>query len=137
MKKMVSHAIYCLPAMLLTACAFDIVHVEQIPVSIESGPSANSSFQLEKEENINLGTGYSRILKKGTKWQYVGNVQYGDVFRTSDQILTVEASNIHEAYIVVSAKKLVGFYLPVERTYSPLSDPVSLTIKTIETIDSK
>lgn len=137
MKKIGGYAIVCLLAILLTMCAFDIVHVKQIPVNIESSSSVNSPFQLEKEENISLGTGYSRTLKKGTKWQYVGTVQYGDVFRTSDQILTVEASNIHEAYIVVSAKKLVGFYLPVEHTYSPLSDPVSLTIKTIETIDSK
>jgi len=137
MKKIGSYVISCLPAILLTMCAFDIVHVKQIPVKIESGSSVNSPFQLEKDENISVGSGYSRTLRKGTKWRYVGTIQYGDVFRTSDQILTVEASNIHEAYIVVSAMKLVGFYLPVERTYSPLSDPVSLTIKTIETTDNK
>jgi hypothetical protein len=38
------------------------------------------------------------------------------VYATRDRVLTVEASNVHEAYIVVSNGKLVGFFLPVEKT---------------------
>lgn len=117
---------------LLSACAFDIVNVKQIPVQFEAGQFSRSPFELRKEANINLGTGYSRVLRNGTKWNYVGTLQYGDVFKTSDQVLTVEASNIHEAYIVVSSNKLVGFYLPVESSYSPLSEPIELDIEQID-----
>lgn len=116
----------------LNACAFDLVHVKQIPAQIESNQLSKSSFELVGEVNISLGTGYSRKLKKGTKWHYIGTISYGDVFKTNDQILTVEASNIHEAYIVVSSSKVVGFYLPVERSFSPINDFEELKMREID-----
>lgn len=112
----------------LNACAFDLIHVKQLPAKLDTNAEARSSFVLEKEETIDLGTGYTRVLKAGTRWNYVGKIENGDVFKTKDQILTVEASNIHEAYIVVSSEKIVGFYLPVEKTFSPLSTAKPLKI---------
>jgi len=50
----------------------------------------------------------------------------GVVYKSKDQVLTVEASNIYEANIVVLSNKLVGFYLPVEHTFSPLDSKVKL-----------
>jgi hypothetical protein len=113
----------------LNACAFDLMHVKQLPAQLDTKQEARSSFVLEKEETIDLGTGYTRVLKAGTSWNYVGKIENGDVFKTKDQILTVEASNIHEAYIVVSSEKIVGFYLPVEKTFSPLSTAKTLKIR--------
>lgn len=113
----------------LLACAFDIVHVKQIPVKLEPTQISKSSFELEKEITFGLGTGFTRTLKAGTKWDYVGMISYGDIFKTYDQILTVEASNIYEAYIVVSSRKLVGFYLPVEQSFSPLNKPIGLAMR--------
>jgi hypothetical protein len=112
----------------LNACAFDLMHVKQLPAKLDTNAEARSSFVLEKEETIDLGTGYTRVLKAGTRWNYVGKIENGDVFKTKDQILTVEASNIHEAYIVVSSEKIVGFYLPVEKTFSQLSTAKPLKI---------
>ncbi len=105
---------------LLNACAFDIVKIKQSPSRIETIHPSKNSFRLEEKVIIDLGTGYDRTLLRGTTWVYVGSIQQGDVFKTRDQILTIEASNIFEAYIVVSGENLVGFYLPVETTYSPL-----------------
>lgn len=127
--KVTTVLIGCFLITLLSACAFDVVRVKQIPTQLESRPSAKDSFILEKEANIDLGTGYSRVLRKGTRWVLIGAIPQGEVFKTNDQILTIEASNIHEAYIVTKAGKLIGFYLPVERTFSPLNDPVDLFIK--------
>lgn len=121
----------CCIAAVLSSCAFDLVQVKQISARIEATHSLKSPFELEEELKVSLGTGYSRVLKKGTKWHPVGVIPSGDVYRTNDQVLTVEASNIHEAYIVVSAGKLVGFYLPVEGTFSPISDPRDLEMKEI------
>lgn len=121
--------IYCF--LMLNACAFDIVRVKQIPVPFESYHNPENLLELQEETTVSLGTGYNRTLKAKTKWEYVGKISYGDVFRTKDQVLTVEASNIFEAYIVVSSEKLVGFYLPVEKSFSPLSDPKVLNMKKI------
>lgn len=131
MKKSVYFIIICLLGILLNACAFDLFHIKHFPTQIEATNLSKPSFKLEKEVNFDPDPGYRRNLKQGTKWNYFGTVSYGDVFRSKDQILTLEASNIHEAYIVVSSGKLVGFYLPVERSYAPLDKPQILYMKEI------
>jgi hypothetical protein len=113
-------------AALLVGCAFDVIRVEQAPATLITAPSSKPSFVLEQDVPISLEFGYKRVLQKGTRWTYVGAIAKGDVYKTNDQVLTVEASNIYEAYIVVEASKLVGFYLPVERTYTPAVESKSL-----------
>lgn len=113
-------------SVIASGCAFDIIHVRQSPCQIEKGKSTSKPFRLGKEIQVTLDTGYSRKLKDGVRWDYVGVIPPGEVFRTNDQILTVEGSNIFEAYIVVSSGKLVGFYLPVQKAFSPISNPIEL-----------
>jgi len=120
--------------LLLHACAFDVIHVRQRPCQIEKGKSNGKSFRLGKEIQVTLDTGYSRKLKDGVRWDYVGVIPPGEVFRTNDQIFTVEGSNIFEAYIVVSSGKLVGFYLPVQKAFSPISDPIEIEMIELEHI---
>ena len=113
---------------LLCGCPFDLIHVEQTPARLDTTGAGRGPFELASEVNVTIGAGYRRVLKKGTRWRYVGRLAQGDVFTTSDQVLTVEASNIHEAYIVVQSRKLVGFYLPVERSFTSLPQNVDLPI---------
>jgi len=121
---------------IFAGCAFDVVRVKQIPTQLNSMQSPKNSWKLVNDVKVRLSTGYSCQLKSGTKWDYVGTVEYGDVFKTKDQILTVEGSNIFEACIVVSEDNLVGFYLPVEKTYSPLSSPKKLYTEIIDPNES-
>lgn len=120
---------FLLCCMVLSACAFDLVNVEQVPTQIKTDQSAKQTFLLDEEVYVGLGTGYSRTLNKGTRWEYVGTTPQGDVYKTRDQVLTIEASNIYEAFIVVSAGKMVGFYLPVEKTFSPLGKSTALVMR--------
>jgi hypothetical protein len=113
----------------LAGCAFDVVHVRQVPVAFSSGGSEAPTFLLGSQVNVHLGTGFPTLLRKGTTWSYVGETEFGKVYSTKDQIVKVEASNIYEAYIVVSNRCLTGFYLPVEKTFSPLSRPLPLELK--------
>ena len=113
---------------LLYACAFDVIHLKRNSCQLEKGKSNVESFKLGKEIQITLDTGYSTTLKDGVIWDYVGFIPAGEVFKTKDQILTVEGSNIFEAYIVVSSGRLMGFYLPVQKAFSPISDPKDLQI---------
>ena len=119
----------CVLAAVLGACAFDVIHVEQYPARLETSNASVKAFELTSDATVNIGAGYRRVLKAGTRWRCVGQLPQGDVFTTSDQVLTVEASNIQEAYIVMESRKLVGFYLPVEKTFSPLTQRTELAIK--------
>ena len=115
-------------SLILNACAFDVVRLKQIPVEIRTGSACMESFTLTQDTKIDAGPGYSRILKSGSRWECVGELPQGKVYKTKDQVLTVEASNVFEANIVVAGQKLVGYYLPVERSFSPLEDPQKLLI---------
>lgn len=115
--------------LLLNACAFDVVRLKQIPVEIRADSTCLERFTLTQDTKIDVGPGYSRILKSGSRWECVGELPQGKVYKTKDQVLTVEGSNIFEANIVVADQKLIGYYLPVERSFSPLDDTPKLPIK--------
>jgi hypothetical protein len=110
----------------LGGCPFDVIHVQQVPTRFETSGACPAPFVLSVDLAVRPSGGFERTLKKETRWTCVGRVPQGHVYRTHDQVLTVEASHVHEATLVVSSGYLVGFYLPVERTFSPLEPAVAL-----------
>ncbi len=116
-------------SLMLNACAFDVVRLKQIPVEIRTGSACMENFTLTQDTKIDAGPGYSRTLKSGSRWECVGEIPQGMIYKTKDQILTVEASNVFEANIVVADQILIGYYLPVERSFSPLDNPQKLPAK--------
>lgn len=115
-------------AIMLVGCAFDITHVKQRPATFVSDTGEIDQFTLDRDVKATLGTGFATRLKAGTHWQQVGNTEFGKVFATKDQIVTVEASDIYEADLVVSNQFITGFYLVVEKTFAPVSRPIPITI---------
>lgn len=111
----------------LAGCAFNIVSVKQRPVTLTPLGDTSPVLSLQTDVAVSIGTGFLTRLKRGTTWRKVGAIPEGDVLTTRDQVVTVEASHIHEAQIVVSSGNVVGFYLPVERTFAPASAPVAVT----------
>jgi hypothetical protein len=109
-------------------CAFDVVTVRQVPAVFSSRGAGSSSFILTASVTVPLGTGFPTELKTGTRWQQTGVLEQGLVYFTDDQIVVVEASNIYEARLVINDRRLIGFYLPVERSYVPLAQPITLAI---------
>lgn len=128
----ISHICIISFAFFFIGCAFDVITIKKIPVQPDTSLPPKKMIAVEENLIIELSTGYTRTIKKGTKWQYVSEISYGDVFKTKDQILTIEGSNIYEAFIVVSDKQLVGFYLPVEQAFSPIKKPISFKYKIVD-----
>ncbi len=112
----------------LNGCAFDVIRVKQTAVKMKPAPEQAQAFTLRQEAEVQLATGYKRKLNADTKWVCVGSLPQGEVYKSDDQVLTIEGSNIYEANMVVSSNKLVGFYLPVEGTYSSLDKPMLLEV---------
>jgi hypothetical protein len=74
----------------LAGCAFDVIHVKQEPAELVSVEPPKDSWVLVRKAIIELGTGYKRKLKAGTTWDYAGSIKQGEVYKTDDQILTIE-----------------------------------------------
>ena len=112
-------------SLLLAACA---ATVQTTPVTLDaSSGSATAVRKLRQNVTIELPTRYTRTLFEGSRWRAAGAIPQGLVYRPVDTVLTIEGSQVHEAYLVLSGGNLVGFYLPAESSYSALSKPVPLT----------
>ena len=118
-------------ALLPASCAFDVSYVQKTPATFTAVTATVPDFVLQEDVKVSLGTGFPTRLKSGTRWHQVGTTECGAVFVTKDQLMTVEASNIYEAQLVVSNQCITGFYLPVEKKLVPVSHPISIKTKSI------
>jgi hypothetical protein len=115
----------------ISGCAFDLSSVKQMPATFS--PAANDAgqgFVLRQEIKAPIGTGFPTLLKSNTRWYPAGKIEFGEVYATKDQIVAVEASNIHEAQLVISNNFISGFYLPVEKTFTPVTHPIRIDTQT-------
>jgi hypothetical protein len=115
---------------IFVACAFDLAHVKYKPAVLSTCPENCPDFTMASEKQLtNLPCGYHRTLKQNSRWCMVGKIDAGDVYKPSSQCLTIECSNVYEAYLVMNGRVLNGFYLPVEDGYVALDNPIELEIK--------
>lgn len=111
---------------LLSACAPEVVRRE----SALSPASANAAhYTVVAPVSVRLDSGYNRTLAAGTRFVEAGTIAEGRVLKPVNTVFTVEGTHQHEAYLVERSGRLVGFYLPVERAFSPLSSPVAIQIQ--------
>jgi hypothetical protein len=113
--------------MALTACAAEVVRHPSAIVS--HAASAQRSHVLTQATALRLDSGYERSISAGTEFVEVGTLREGRVLKPVNATLTVEGKHMHEAYAVVQGDRLVGFYLPVEQSFVPLSQTVTLTLQ--------
>jgi len=90
-------------------------------------PGPNPVLVLQQSQNIVLDTGYERTLNKGSHWQLAGTIVEGKVYKPIDGEFTIQGREPVSAYIVVSNGQLVGFFLPVEDSFSPLYKKISIS----------
>lgn len=115
--------------LVLAGCAFDLAHVRYKTVEYVPAPEAQKSFVLGENLEITEGTCYSRTLRKGKTWKLTGRIAEGETYKSSEQIFTLECSNVHEAFLVVANDRIVGYFLPVEKGFVRLSKPLKITMQ--------
>lgn len=110
-------------ALMCVGCAPEIVR-QAIPYVQKTGTPEFS--QLGKSVKVPNWSGTGNSLFVGTRWDWVGEVSHGRVYRSKDSVFFLQGANSHEAYLVVRDKKLVGFYLPGEKSWSPLEPALEI-----------
>jgi hypothetical protein len=116
-----------LASCLLSAC----VDVRGVSTGLSEPPEGtrSPSITVARDVQITLSTGYHRTLRQGTVWLAAGAIPQGSVYKPRDTVFSVEGTNVHEAYLVVSGGKLVGYYLPAEGSYVSQSQPIDIPIQ--------
>lgn len=116
----------CAAVAIVAGCAAEVV---RHPAELAVQPAARRVVQVLGEAvSWRLDSGYQRQLAAGTDFLELGAIPQGRVLRPRNATLTVEGAHVHEAYAVVQSGHLVGFYLPVEKSFTPLSQPVPLSL---------
>ena len=103
----------------LAACAPEVVRrpTQLTPVTEGSG----DTIEVLADLPIAVGPGYRRVIGRGSLWRRIGRSGEGDVYKPVGRVFTVEGAQVHEAYLILDGDRVVGFYLPVERAFSPVS----------------
>ena len=78
---------------------------------------------------VHPDSGYERSIRIGTEFVDAGGIAQGSILKPTNAVFTVEGAHMHEAYLVVNDGRLVGFYLPVERSFSPLAMSIALPLE--------
>lgn len=125
--RVASAGVGLMAALLLQGCATE---VKRTPIAFTSLPAADSAVTVTvlKEVEVVPNTGYPRTIRSGSQWRLIGGTPRGDVYRPVSGIFTVEGAQVHEAGLVVSGGKVVGFYMLVEKAFVPLDPPAVLPL---------
>jgi hypothetical protein len=129
--RLIAVPVLCLLS-LCPGCAFDVVRLTQSPTQYEAVPATGRTWTLHDDLKVTIASGWATPLRQGTNWRQVGKIKEGDVLKTTDQIVTVEASNLFEAYPVVERGSVVGFFLPVENSFTPADPPAPINLLPID-----
>jgi hypothetical protein len=97
------------------------------PVGGSASPAAE--IQIAAGAVATSSQGRHRQLEAGSRWQLVGRIEQGQVYKRVDGVFMVQARDVHEAYLVIAGAQLMGFYLPVEKSFSPAVPTVPLTLR--------
>jgi hypothetical protein len=123
----ISRLLVLCAAATLWACAAQVV---RYPVELDkSGSPPGKHYVATTGASLRLDSGYSRSIAAGTEFIDHGRIGQGRVLRPANGVFTVEGAHMHEAYPVVDGAYIVGFYLPVEKAFSPLSKKCTLVLE--------
>ncbi len=114
----------------LTASITGCAPVEMRPAALTPEPRGGiglSDRVLTAPVTGRSSAGIPRTLPQGTILRRAGSIPEGEVWRPQNRTLTAQGWNVHEGWVVLSGSAWTGFYLPVERAFSPLAEPVTLT----------
>jgi len=114
-------------SLLLAACAAS-VPVAPARFTPWAPGASGQMLHLRRSVEVNLSSGYTRVLPARSQWRAVGSLPQGTVYQCADGVFSIEGRHVHEAYLVVEQSTLQGFYLPGEANFSPLSPSISLPL---------
>jgi hypothetical protein len=88
-----------------------------------------TTAQLDADSRISVPETLTRGgWPAGSRWEHVGDIPTGAVYRPLGDVLMLRSSETHEAFAVIRDGRCVGVYLPVPQVFVPSAEgtPFSL-----------
>ena len=112
-------------ALVVTGCS---AHMVQLAAPMSVIEIDEGVYRLENSVTVKATHAQPLELRAGTTWKQIGTIEQGNVFDTKDQVVIVNAFDVHEAAIVTKDSFVVGFYLKVAKTFVEV-EPVPITLQ--------
>jgi hypothetical protein len=115
-----------LAAMAVVGCASDL---PRRATTFTAEAATQKEIVFTSDVPVEAKHMYDRVIRAASRWRLVGRVPEGDVYRPAgDGVFSVERANVHEAYLVIANRALVGVYLPVEKAFTEVDrvDPLPI-----------
>lgn len=101
-------------SLLIASCS----QIPRISTTLVKHPNSDETILIADSKKIDLSTGYSILISKGTKLKYVGYIPQGKVYKPINFVLMIEGTHMYQAYLVLQNQILTGFYLPASKEFS-------------------
>jgi hypothetical protein len=105
----------------LLGCASNLLD-HSVQARLLPNRTQGTEIRSALEVKFALDSGYERRILANSKWRKLGEISQGSVYKREGDAFTIEGSHVHEAYLVVSNGKLIGFFLPFENVFVPQRD---------------
>jgi hypothetical protein len=112
--------------LILNACA-QKVEFTPAPLLFPEATAIDGSADVTLPVAVEIRSNYSGQLTTQSRWRRAGRLPEGNVYRRIGSVNSIRVDEqMSEAYLVVRANMLVGYYLPVQSTFSPLTPAIPL-----------
>ena len=108
--------------LLLSGCVAQQIRLSE---TLRPPETTSQSFVLLEPASLSAFGSRRQVLREGTTWLAVGELDRGTVFKSKDQVVTVNSYNVYEAGILVREMQVVGYYIPSTESIVEI-DPVAL-----------
>ena len=116
---------YAIAVLMVGGCAAQMV---ALPTPMTVTEVSDGVYRLDQSVTMKAENAQPLVLREGTTWRQIGVIEQGNVFDTKDQVVIVNAFDVHEAAVVTKDGTVRGFYLKVEKTFVAV-EPVPITLK--------
>ena len=117
--------VYAWLTIIIAGCSAQMVELSAPMTVIEVDEGV---YHLKENVTIQARNAEPIKLRAGTNWRHIGTIEQGNVFDTKDQVVIINAFDVHEAALVTKDGYIKGFYLKASKTFVEAQEvPIKLT----------
>jgi hypothetical protein len=115
-------------AVVLLGAALTMGFTTKVRLSPRPASVAAPDIRMHAMTPVRMAIGPATVLPAGSRWRAAGLLAQGTVYRPLNHVVLLEGQRVDEAWPVVSAGRLQGFFLPAEARFAPVRHAVPLPL---------
>lgn len=115
-------------AVVLLGAALTLGVTTRVHLSPRPAVSTAQDIRVQAAAPFRMAIGRGAVLPAGSRWRAAGALAQGTVYRPLSAVVMLEGPRVNEAWPVIDAGLLQGFFLPAEARFAPVRHAVPLAL---------